>query len=88
MSVSINNRCVVKHKLVRILFSDANVAIAVLLCIRCAAIRTLFYDFNVTNTVLLHIRYAADLRPAFLLSAKRPPRAVIFSLYLDRSWAW
>ena len=80
--------CVVKHKLVRTLFSDANMAITVFLCIRCAPIRTLFYYSNVANTVLLHIRCATDLRPAFLIYSKIPPRDTIFSLSLGRSWAW
>ena len=80
--------CVVKHKLVHTLFSDANVANAVLLRIRCAAICTIFSDANVANALLQSIICTVDLSPAFLLSSKRPPRDVIFYLYLDWSWAW
>ena len=80
--------CVVKHKLVRTLFYDANVANTVFLRIKCAAIRTLFYDSNVANKVLLLIRCAEELRPAFLISAKRPPRSIISPLYLYQSWSW
>ena len=78
--------CVIKHKLVRILFSEANVANTLLIRIRCAGTSTLFSDANVDNAVLLRIICAADLRPAFLLYAKIPPMDVIFSLSLDRSW--
>ena len=77
-----------KYKCLCTLFSDANVANAVLLRIICSEIRTLFSDANVSNTVFLCIICAADLSPAFLFYAKRPPRDVIFSLSLDCSWAW